>query len=142
MDDTPSPIRTNLTKPISWHSMRFLTLRWITYGLCEEYSLLGVQLKFLNRILFVAVVEPSRQTLRGSKQINVLGNETRVGIIIGFLYLRVSNRPIWLSGTQIVSSEVHDVEDIHWSYAAPVCLHALARKSLAMIGFRQWEIAS
>jgi hypothetical protein len=100
---------------LSRRSACYLTLLWITNGLGEEHPLLWPQFKFLNRILPVAIMEPGCQTVRGSEEVNVLGNKTRVSVIIGLLNFRFSNRPIRLPRSQIVSGQINNIEDIHWS---------------------------
>ena len=60
------------------------------------------QLELLWRVLRVAIVEPGRQSLRGSEQLHVLGDKARVRVVIRLLHLWVSDGPVRLSGPQVV----------------------------------------
>ncbi len=53
--------------------------------------------------------------MRGGEQIDVCGYQTRGGVIIGLLDLRIPNASVRLARSHIVSGPIHDVEDIHRS---------------------------
>ena len=79
------------------------SLSGIAHRLSKKHTLFGSQFELLRRGLLVAVVEPGRQPLRSGKQIDVACDETRVGVVIGLLNLRVPDPAVGLRRARVIS---------------------------------------
>lgn len=85
----------------------------ITHGLCKKDPLGVFQAEFTNRVLFVAIMEPGCKSHGGRIQVNILGDKSRIGIVIGFLNLGIPYGPVRLIGTQVIAGEIGHIKDVY-----------------------------
>ena len=79
----------------------------------EEYPLFRPQSELLREASLVAVMEPGRQSLCRSEQINVAGDETRINKIVGFLYFRVLQPGLLKTSRVREPVNINDVDELN-----------------------------